>query len=409
MGAERRPVYHGTKRVTGLYERTATGGRVVYELRTMTHGRQQRHTLDATTKTDAIREAQAARVDLGRGDLHRSPSLSPTVAEVAADYIEHLRARIGDRDARRRRSPTTVADAERKLTLYVLPTLGHLNVADLRAGDVVLLLDVLATKKKRTKRDGKPTGTLSANTRTGAVRVLSGLLTYARKRGMIERNVVRDLDRDDRPGAQRASEPRYLDGDQLAVLLDKTGETFRPVAAVCCYAGLRLGEALGLRWQDVDLEAGTLRVEWQLGRDGQLHPVKTEASAATVAAMPALVRELTAHRRRQRSRGLAAIRPGALMFTTSTGRPHSHRNVLRAVHAAGTAAGLNGDGREQVGVHDLRHSFVAQALAAGLTLPEASQLARHASVAITAQVYAGISDKARERASDKLAASGFGA
>ena len=409
MAAERRPVYHGPKRVTGLYERTTTDGRTVWELRVLSRGRRQQVTLDATTKTDAIREALAARVDLDRGERHRSPSLSPTVTEVAADYIEHLRARIGDRDARRRRSPTTVADAERKLTLYVLPTLGHLDVADLRSGDVVRLLDVLATKKKRTKKDGKPTGTLSANTRTGAVRVLSGLLTYARKRGLVERNIVRDLDRDDRPGAQRASEPRYLDGDQLAGLLEKMGETFRPVAAVCCYAGLRLGEALGLRWQDVDLEAGALRVNWQLGRDGQLYPVKTEASAATVAAMPALVRELAAHRRRQGSRGLAAIRPGALVFTTSVGRPHSHRNVLRAVQAAADAAGLNGHGREPVGVHDLRHSFVAQALAAGLTLPEASTLARHANVQVTAEVYAGLTEKARERASEKLAASGFGA
>jgi integrase len=46
----------------------------------------------------------------------------------------------------------------------------------------------------------------------------------------------------------------------------------------------------------------------------------------------------------------------------------AHRNVLRAVYVAGDAAGLNGDGREPVGVHDLRHSFVAVALAAGLTL-----------------------------------------
>jgi integrase len=69
--------------------------------------------------------------------------------------------------------------------------------------------------------------------------------------------------------------------------------------------------------------------------------------------------------------------------------------VLRAVHAAGDAAGLNGGGRERVGVHDLRHSFVALALAAGLTLPEAAALARHASPRVTAAVYAGLSDDNR--------------
>ena len=81
---------------------------------------------------------------------------------------------------------------------------------------------------------------------------------------------------------------------------------------------------------------------------------------------------------------LARVQPDALVFTTLRDKPQSRRNVLRAVHAAGDAAGLNGKGRERVGVHDLRHSFVAVALAAGLTLPEAAALARHANPRVTA-------------------------
>lgn len=90
------------------------------------------------------------------------------------------------------------------------------------------------------------------------------------------------------------------------------------------------------------------------------------------------------------------------------------RNVLRAVHEAGDAAGLNGkvakgdEGtvreREPVGLHDLRHSFVAQTLAGGLKLPEASALARHANPKITAMAYAGMSDDSRLKLADKLAA-----
>jgi integrase len=90
---------------------------------------------------------------------------------------------------------------------------------------------------------------------------------------------------------------------------------------------------------------------------------------------------------------------------TSRGRPHGRRNVLPAVYAAGDAAGLNGDGRERVGVHDLRHSFVAVALAAGLTLPEAAAL--HANPRVTAAVYAGLTDAARANLGAKLA-SAFG-
>ncbi|MGZ4397659.1 MAG: hypothetical protein ACXVZ1_04500 [Gaiellaceae bacterium] len=63
---------------------------------------------------------------------------------------------------------------------------------------------------------------------------------------------------------------------------------------------------------------------------------------------------------------------------------------VRAVHEACDAAGLNGDGQEKVGLHDLRHSLVAIALASGMSLPETAALARHANPQVTVQVCAGL-------------------
>jgi len=74
------------------------------------------------------------------------------------------------------------------------------------------------------------------------------------------------------------------------------------------------------------------------------------------------------------------------------------------VHAAGHTAKLSGDDRPLVGLHDLRHSFVALALASGLTLPEASALARHANPRITAQAHAGLSYDGRAKLGQRLAA-----
>jgi site-specific recombinase XerC len=115
--------------------------------------------------------------------------------------------------------------------------------------------------------------------------------------------------------------------------------------------------------------------------------------AATVPILPPLVAELRAHRVRVAGRSLAQVGRDALVFTTLRGKPQGARNALRAVHAAGKASGLNSDGRELVGLHDLRHSFVAIALASGLTLPEASALARHANPRITAMAYAGLNEE----------------
>jgi integrase len=240
---------------------------------------------------------------------------------------------------------------------------------------------------------------LSSNTRTGILSTLSGLVRYGVKRGLIERNVVRDVDRDDRPGTKRLTEPRYLDEAEVGELLHALGDTFRPIAATYAYTGLRASEALGLRWRDVDLDARTLLVENQLGADGKLYPVKTEASQAPVRLLPALHRELVAHRQRQAGKNITFVRPEALIFTTASGRPQSVRNVLRAVHRAGDRAGLNQQ-RERVGLHDLRHTLIALAFEHGLTLPEASILARHANPRVTAQVYAGLSEKARERVAE---------
>ena len=128
-----------------------------------------------------------------------------------------------------------------------------------------------------------------------------------------------------------------------------------------------------------------------------------------MAAPPALVRELRAHRARQASRSIALIRSDALVFTTANGKPQGRRNALRALHVAGDAAGLNGDGVQPVGLHDLRHSLVAIAFERDLTLPEVAMLARHANPRVTATVYAGLTTEGRERVSAKLVESGFGA
>lgn len=408
----RRPVHSGTRRVAGLYERTLADGSSVFEASLRLNGKMQRCRLTAQTKTDAIIELRNLKTDSERGELHRSSQLSPTLSELAADYVLFLRSRLNDPDPRLRRSQRTVDDARYKLDRYILPTLGRIRTAELTTGDVVRLLDALARyeSKRRTTADDTP-GRLSPNTRTGVLSTLSGLIRYALKRGLIERNVVRDVDRDDRPGTKRVTRPRYLDANELAALLAKLGDTFRPIAATYAYAGLRASEALGLRWRDVDLEAGVLRVENQLGADGHLHPLKTEASEASLAPirlLPALQRELMAHRQRQLASNIALVRPDALMFVTANGKPQSARNALRAVHAAAAALGLN-LGRDLVGLHDLRHTLIGLAFEHGLTLPEASVLARHANPRVTAQVYAGLSEKARDTIADKLVGSGFGA
>ena len=230
------------------------------------------------------------------------------------------------------------------------------------------------------------------------------MLRYAAKQEYFPISPAAGLDRDDRPSTTRLRQPRYLNAAQLGALLAKLGDEYRPIGAVLAYAGLRVSECLAVRWRDLDLEGGRLSVSAQLDRAGRTVPLKTAASAATVDLLPALVRELRAHRARRAALGIHLVGPDALAFSTRTGKPHHQRSAFRAVQTAASAAKLG-----HVTAHDLRHSLVANALDAGLTLAEAARLARHASPAVTASVYADVLEANRESLGAKLAQAGFGA
>jgi integrase len=392
----RRPVYSGNRRVRGLHERTLADGTTVYEARLRIDGKDKWLVLEAKTKSDAVRECEALRVDRDRGEI-RHDRLTPTFDDVWPDLIAHMQTRVGISDQRRRYSQATVDLYENRLRLRVSPAIGRKRLAEITTDDLHRLIDRLAAEN------------LAPSTITACLNVVSRVFRYATKRRLVTHNPVRDLDREDRPGVRRQTEPRYLTTAELTALLAALSDTMRPIAATCAYAALRVSEAIGLRWQDVDLEAGTITVAGQLGRDGTWIPVaKTEASAATVPILPLLRRELAAHRVRQAEGNLQWIRPEALIFTTLRGKSQSRRNVLRAVYTAGDDLGLNREGVKRVGVHDLRHSFVAVAFDQGLTAPEVAALARHANARVTLSIYAGLTDEGREQAAAKLIAGGFG-
>jgi integrase-like protein len=155
------------------------------------------------------------------------------------------------------------------------------------------------------------------------VRALSSLLRFAVRRGIIEHNPVRLLDRGDRPSAKRTKEPNYLDLVQAERLLAELPDLWRPVAALCLYAALRIGEALAIRWCDLNFEAGVVHVPG----------TKTEGSRADVPMAAPLRTELEAHRRRAPGVG------GALVFRTASGRPQERHNAARAIRAAGARGG----------------------------------------------------------------------
>ena len=176
-----------------------------------------------------------------------------------------------------------------------------------------------------------------------------------------------------------------MDADDVAVVL-KAAEASRyhPALVLIASTGLRKGEALALRWDRVDLDAGTLKVAATIARVNRALTItepKTARSRRTVPLSPAVVAMLRKHRATQKADRLRAgnqWRDTGLVFTTELGGAVDPRNLLRVIEAAAKTAGV-----ENVGVHTLRHSAAVAWLEAGVHIKAVADLLGHSSIAIT--------------------------
>jgi integrase len=218
--------------------------------------------------------------------------------------------------------------------------------------------------------------------------------------GLLARNPAASVQR---PGVAH-KEAAHLDRQRVTELLTAAESSRYQLALVLiATTGLRRGEALALRWSDIDLDAGVARVRDTVQRiDGKLStgPVKTERSRRAIPLSPAMVTMLRRHRVTQLEERMRAANQWAdtdLVFTTELGRVVEPRNLLRVVETAAKRIGLDG-----VGAHTLRHSAATAWLEAGVHIKQVSDLLGHSSVAITGDVYGHGSDQSARAAIDGL-------
>ena len=206
-----------------------------------------------------------------------------------------------------------------------------------------------------------------------------------------------------RPTTERR-EARYLSAADVSALLGAAESSrYHALLELIARTGMRRGEALALKWQDVDLEAGTLRIRGTLARvDGKLLVTepKTAKSRRTLPLSPALIARLKwqqGTQTRECKRAGNTWYETGFVFTTETGRPVDGRDLYRTLQAAAKRAKLTG-----VGIHTLRHSAATVMLENGVNLKAVSDLLGHSSIAITGDVYAHVSEKTARDAIDAL-------
>jgi integrase len=192
--------------------------------------------------------------------------------------------------------------------------------------------------------------------------VLRSALNQALRWGLVARNVATLVDS---PNYTRL-EVKPLRAEEVKKFLEAMkGDRLEALYLVTLALGLREGEVLGLRWQDVDLAAGLLRVNHALQRVGgklTLIAPKTARSRRTLPVPASVVKQLRAHRARQGQERLlagAGWAEGGFVFTTLIGTPIDARNLLRWYHALLTKAEL-----PSFRFHDLRPSCATMLLSA---------------------------------------------
>lgn len=207
-------------------------------------------------------------------------------------------------------------------------------------------------------------GALGATSINKMIATLAAILETAAEYELIARNPAKGSKRRLPTVKPHRS---WLDrADHIAALLDAARQIDRegradaglrrPLIATLLFAGLRVGELMALRWSDVDLGRGTIRVR----------QAKTDAGVRIVHVLPVLRRELIEHRDRVKSE------PSQLVFCTSSGRPLGASNVrirmlARAVQRAN--AELEARGRQPLPAgltpHSLRRTFASLLFAIG--------------------------------------------
>jgi integrase len=231
--------------------------------------------------------------------------------------------------------------------------------------------------------------------------VLRAALNKARKWNLVARNVAELVDP---PKAERYRiEP--LSPQQARRLLDTVmGNRLEALYAVAIASGLRMGEILGLGWQDIDLERGQMAIsrslQRQKGRGLVLIDTKTDRSRRTIALPQPLIAVLRAHRIRQLQERLAAgsrWQDRALVFTSTVGTGVEPRNLHRAFKVLLAKAGL-----PEIRFHDLRHSAASLMLAQGVPLRVVMEVLGHSSISLTANTYSHVMPSLVQDAAEKM-------
>jgi integrase len=285
-----------------------------------------------------------------RGTLPGMVRTGATVDDACDEYLRWI-----EHDRGRKRS--TVGDYRSTLDVHVRPVFGAQPVEDLTSQDI-----------ERWVAELRASGRLSNRTVQKAVTILHGVMERARKHYGLPANPVAGVERP-RPATRLEIDVLSpVEVSQLVVAAESEADA--ALFAMAAFTGLRQGELIALRWQDIDFAAATIRVT-RAYTHGQLTTPKSNKSRAVPLAAELATRLHALHR----EAGCPA--PGSLVFPGPGGDFQIARLLQRRFLRA-----LERGGLRRLRFHDLRHTFGTR-MAAHVDLLELREMMGHGSITTT--------------------------
>ncbi len=288
---------------------------------------------------------------------------------------------------------TTLLTYRLNLDRYVVPALGYMKLQDLNAATLqafnATLLEWLAPKTVRNVHG-----------------ILRRMLSDAVRWGLLKRN---QSDAVDAP-RRNTPEMKVWTPEQIRTFLRGVeGERLYPAWLLLCTTGMRRGEVLGLRWEDIDLDSARLSVRQarvSLGNEFVINEPKTRRGRRVVALDATTVAVLRSHRAAQAQERLAHgpdWNDSGLVFCKPDGSDLHPETLSRSFRYR-----IKRDGLPKIRLHDLRHSWASAALLAGVNAKVVSERLGHAQIAFTLDTYAHVLPSMDASAAETVAGAIFG-
>lgn len=350
-------------------------------------GKNKRMSFSGKTRKEVQQKMERARQQLANGLLAEPNKI--TLGSWMDTWL--------DQYARAKQRQSTWELHQQTITKHIKPALGGVELRKLQPNMIQKLYN---DKLQGGRLDGK-SGGLSTRTVRLIHCLLNQALEQAVKEGLIPRN----------PAV--ATTPPTVKYREMSPLTPEEVSKFLPVIQndrlyafflLAIFGGLRRGELLALTWDDMDLEAGTVRVTKSMSRTKgggiQINEPKTSKSKRSIVLPEEVTKELRRHKTRQNEEKLKwgpAYQDQGYVFSLEDGRPLDPRNIGHYFSRL-----LENNGFRHVRFHDCRHSAAVLMLTAGVNIKVVQEYLGHANAALTLNTYSHVTTQMQQEAANKL-------